>query len=461
MGKKKILFMPGHSRSVFKHGMVGEVAKRLLDNEDYEVYYLDCNNAIKTPCGLHTTRSLFYCKKCVGKCIALSKMCGLKDENILKMQKYKAPKFPDFDTIQNLIDFDYEGYNYGLSPASCVMSLTRDYAFDIKKWQKFIKKYLTTEYIIFKNLERLYAEYKFDEIHTFNGRMTSMYPCVSFAKKHNIPYVVYERGSNLNKLRTIYNDVPHNFYNTKKDIAEYWAKAPDNKNELAEKWFNERRAGKYQAIGSFTKDQIKDLLPKNYDFDKTNIVIFNSSIDEVYAFDSWKHPFANSENEVLAQLFEHYKDDSSKHFYLRIHPNLTPAKKNKTTQIRELDALKGKYNNVTIIEPDEKIDTYAMIDAADKVLTTYSTAGCEATFWGTTAIFGGKTVYEDLDCAYKASSLEEIIKLLDDDSLQPKPKESAYPLGYYYQVYGDEYKFFKAETHHKGTFMGLLLDEKR
>ena len=150
--------------------------------------------------------------------MSIVKLAGIADDHILKMEKFKVPKFPKFESIQEAIDFDYEGYNYGLGPVSCIMTITRDYAFDIKKWQKPLHNFLNTEYVIFKNLEKFHEQYKFDEIHTFNGRMPSMYPCVSFAKKHNIPYVVYERGANINKLRTIPNSVPHNLCTLKKQI---------------------------------------------------------------------------------------------------------------------------------------------------------------------------------------------------------------------------------------------------
>ena len=460
MDKKKILLMSGHSRSAFKWGMVGEVAKRLLEDDTLDVYYLDCNNCISTPCGLNPKKHWGYCKKCSDVCLKILKQTGFKDENILKMQRFSSPKFDDIKNIQDAIDFEYEGYNYGLGPASCIMTLTRDYSFDIKKWQKTLKGYLATEYTVFKNIEKFNDIYHFDEIHTFNGRMPVIYPCVSFAKKHNIPYVVYERGANINKLRVIKNNVPHDFNYLKDDIAYYWQNASENKVELAEKWFTDRRGGSYQAIESFTKKQVTDRLPVGFDTNKENIAIFNSSIDEVYAFDSWKHPFADTENVVIEALFEHYKDDDSKHFYLRIHPNLTKAKKNKTTQMREINEFKKKYRNLTVIEPDEKIDTYALIEACNKTVTSYSTVGFEATYWGAVSIFAGKAPYEDLNCAYQALSLDLLYNLIDNKELKPKPKENTYPYAYFNQVYGDDYKYFKAINHYEGYFMGMQLKSR-
>ncbi len=457
---KKVLLFAGHSRSPFKWGMVGEVVKRLLDDPEIDLYYLDCSSAINTPCGANPAHRWGYCNKCRKNCLLVAKHAGLDENKVLKMEKFKTPKFPDVNSIEELIKFDYEGYNYGLSPASVIMTIIREYDFDIKKWQKKIKEFLKTEYVIFKNLEKLQKEHNFDEIHTFNGRMPSMYPFVSFAKVKDIPYVVYERGGNINKLRVIKNSVPHDFYNLKNDVKRYWENAPENKDEIAKTWFEDRRGGKYQAIHSYTANQIKDSLPANWDETKENIAIFNTSTDEVAAFDSWNHPFAKNENEVLEQVFEHYKDDESKHFYLRIHPNLTKAKKNQTTQIRQINSFRGKYPNLTIIEPDEKLDTYALIDAASKIVVSYSTVGCEAAYWGKPSILAGKSPYEDWDCAYKANSLEELYQLIDTKDLKAKPKENSYPYGYFYQVFGDDYKYFHATTHDEGEIFELKLNKK-
>lgn len=457
---KKILFVAGHSRSTAKWAMVGEVLKRLLEDKENEIYILDCNNKIKGWCGLNRKNHIGYCNKCNKVCSKIAEVAGCNMNNILKMEKIKCPKFPNFTTIQDAINYEIEGYNLGLGPISCIMTLTRDYDFNIKKWDKDIKESFKTEYTTLKNIENFHNKIRFDEIHVFNGRMPSMYPAVVFAKKHDIPYYVYENGANINKFRTIKNNVTHDFYNWKKEVSEYWQNDDKNKIELANKWFKDRRAGKFQALASYTKDQIKDSLPKNWDETKENIVFFNSSIDEVYAFDSWKHPFAKDENEILKNLFEHYKNDETKHFYLRVHPNLTKAKKKKATQIREINEFKKLYKNLTVIEPDEKIDTYALMDCANKVLTTYSTMGCEATYWGNVSIIAGKAPYEDLDCVYKANSMEELYQLIDDKNLDPKPKESTYAYGYYNEVYGDDYKYYKAKSPSEGEFLGLKFSRK-
>ena len=256
----------------------------------------------------------------------------------------------------------------------------------------------------------------------------------------------------------------HKFYDRKEYVSLVYNNpdvSPEEKARIAQKWYTDRRAGAIQFAGfSFTADQIKDYLPEGFDFNKENITFFNSSIDEVYAFEGWEHPFVDNENVLLEKLLEHYKDDKEKHFYLRIHPNLMGAKRKNSSQIVQIREIVKKYNNITLIDPDKKIDTYALIQASNKILTAYSTVGCEATFWGAVSILAGKAPYEDYDCAYIAHSMEELFKLLDDKNLKPKPKENSYPYGYFFHEFGEPSRYFIRKSFCDGDFCGMHIVSK-
>ena len=120
--------------------------------------------------------------------------------------------------------------------------------------------------------------------------------------------------------------------------------------------------------------------------------------------------------------------------------------------------MKKKYKNLTVIEPDEKIDTYALMEACDKILSTYSTMGCEATYWGKISILAGVSPYDELDCVYKAHSMQELYKLIDDKNLLPKAKESTLPYGYRNQTCGEKYKYYKEVNLTNGEFLGIKLN---
>ena len=125
-----------------------------------------------------------------------------------------------------------------------------------------------------------------------------------------------------------------------------------------------------------------------------------------------------------------------------------------------INELKKNYKNLTVIEPDEKIDTYALMTACDKTLATYSTAAYEATYYGKVAIIGGIAPYEDWDCVYQAKSFEEFFKYIDDKNLQPKPKKNCYPYAYYNEIFGESFKYYDVTSLSEGIFCGIKLKSK-
>lgn len=454
---KKVLFFNGSARLPRRWGLQGEVLKRLQEDPENDVYVLACDNCVKAFCWCSNNIRSDICKKCKFMTEEVAKLSGISPEKYLKMKKVSSPKFPNFRSIQEALIHHQDGYELGLGPITSIMTATRDYDFDIKKTNKYIKKHMHTVYTVIKNLEELHKQYHFDEFHIYNGRFTINYGCISFAKKHKIPYFIYDGGANLNKFELVNNDFIHNFYRRKEDIKQAWINGPNNKEEIAIKWYTDRRNRKFQFCQSFVTQQEYGQLPPNFDLKKENITFFNSSIDEIHAFESWRHPLAETENVVINTILQHYANDDSKHFYLRIHPNLTKAKRNNTKQIREINEFKKKFKNLTILEPDDEIDSYALIEASDKIITSYSTIGCEAAYYGKPVILAGKSIYEDLDCVYKVKTYDELFEAIDNKKLTPKNPKNTYPLGFYYETFGFDTKYYISSSLHSGKFLSKPL----
>ncbi len=450
----KVLIFASHSRPTYKIAQLLELCKMHIDKKN-EIRILDCGGILGGYCALNRAGGVLYCNKCIQSADKAMALAGISPDKLIPIKKFETPKFKFPESLQELKDYDICGVNVGVGIASVVMTLGRNFMPDIFKYKKCINGYFKTAYTMIKNVEAIYDDWQFDEFHSFNGRLPSVYPILNFCKKKGVDYYIYEGGANRNKMRCLKNELIHELDPFKGEIERYWSEGTEpERSQKAQKWFDDRRGAKYQAQESFTVHQKKDSLPLDWNFSKENIAIFNSSIDEIYAFDCWKNPFVDNENDLLMQIFEHYKDDASKHFYLRIHPNLTKAKKYRTLQILQINELKKKYKNLTVIEPDAKIDSYALVGASSKVLTFTSTVGFEATYAGKVSILAGRAPYEDLDCTYKAKSVEDIFALIDDKSLKPKPKENTYPYAYRNEVFGLDFKYVKAKNEEEAYFNG-------
>ena len=99
------------------------------------------------------------------------------------------------------------------------------------------------------------------------------------------------------------------------------------------------------------------------------------------------------------------------------------------------------------------IDTYALMDAADIVVTFGSTIGAEAAFWGKPVVLLGNSFYDRLEGFYVPATHEEAIVLLQQD-LQPIPSKDVLKYGYWELERGIYYKYYKGTALFEGTFMG-------
>lgn len=433
-----------------------EIIKNLMD-EGVNVHSISCDKKMNMYCISNQKFDKSFCDDCE---FALEK--GLKAVNLPQPNRHKLKcveqiQLPTFKTMDELKSFSVDGINIGFGVATSLMTLTRDYKFDLSEQKDKIQKYLSSANLVLQNVKSLIEKENINAVYLFNGRFIEYCPVVNLCKALGVDYYLHERGSNKDKYDLRKNSSFHRLKDWKEEIQKYWNKGSSDKCEIAKEWFENRKGGAEQSWISFTKDQSKNSLPDNFDKNKENIVIFNSSLDEYYAFDDWQNPIGKDDNEAIFKLIEKFKDDKGRHFYLRIHPNLSDAN---TTQMKELDELKNKnYANLTVIGPDEKIDSYGLLLNCDKMLTFSSTIGVEGCYWGIPSILGGRAMYEDLDCNYIANNLEELVGLITSN-LEPKQKSNALPFGYWSATYGRDFKHFKAEDLFVGRFLNKNIRKK-
>src|SRR5690606_14617556 len=96
-------------------------------------------------------------------------------------------------------------------------------------------------------------------------------------------------------------------------------------------------------------------------------------------------------------------------------------------------------SNITLIPPDAKVDSYALLDRGERILTFGSTIGIEGTFWGKPSICAEYSYYDGHDAQYEANSEAELMDLLTRPGLAAKPREHALGFGYYMNTFGTNF----------------------
>lgn len=456
---KKVLIICFNSLWCPHFGNELELAKIHIDNKD-DVYFLTCNKNLKKHCisaGLNPHENICgYCNHILKKGLAV---LNINKNKIFPLADVEPINFPEFKSEKELKEYSIDGINLGLGAFSSYISLTRNIYSGKLLNDDLIKKLLHTAYTVYINFKNLLKNHAFDTVYIFNGRYAEHSPIVQLCKKNNIDFILHERGCDKDHYQLVKNDQLHRFDRYKEEINKIWEKETNNelKYTIAEKWFKDRRNKVEQSWYSFTTAQETGKLPSNFDHNQENIAIFNSSIDEYYAFDEWSSIIEKNDNVLIENIIKHYENDRKKHFYLRIHPNLKTIK---NTQIAELVELSNKkYKNLTIIWPEEDIDSYALLNECDKVVTFGSTIGIEATYWGKPSILAGKAIYDSLDCVYVANDYDTIFKLIDVPNLQAKDYKNGFPYIFWQATHGIRFNYYHAINLPLGSFLGVNLFE--
>src|SRR5262249_33777104 len=149
------------------------------------------------------------------------------------------------------------------------------------------------------------------------------------------------------------------------------------------------------------------------------------------------------EIEAITRIVESVANDGSIHFYLRIHPALAGRD---STQTRQLRTLIGRYSNLTVIEANSTIDSYALMEGSAAVITFGSTVGVEACYWGKPSILLGYAFYEHEDCAYIPADHEETVRLIQRRDLTPRPQVGALRYGLWELERGTPFRRFQANS---------------
>ena len=292
---------------------------------------------------------------------------------------------------------------------------------------------------LYKRVQKIITENNIDRVYTWNGRRASDAPVNYAAKKMKIQFFSHISGGTRDKFQIesaisvldvdLYKKVSNGFYEEHKKNGTLKEFEKEGLNH-----FNFLRYGNLEGY-SYGLQQFSKNFDKKNIFEKKknkkNISIFPGS--------NWEYlAFANGLDKIDGKSFSQYnmlekvlsnnyiKDNFN--LYVRWHPYLQHAGSKEKKHIYEI---KDKYNHVNFFMPESNANSYNLLDFSDVVITFGSTMGVEATIYGKPSILLGRTFWEDSGAAYIAKSTNDLIILLKEEKLKPKPFINAIKEGYY------------------------------
>lgn len=349
-------------------------------------------------------------------------------------QDYASMKF-NYTNNSELKALYYKGVGIGYAALSSYISQTRNlYPLMDEEFHNHLDPILASIIQVTDIFIAALDHTKPECVGTFNTRFVVSRPIFDICQDRGVNVIVYEPGPVYPEGRCwipYENTLPHNIEYNNRLIAQVWNSEKHPKEEkikIAEDFFHNRKNAIAAGDKVYVKDQRKGLLPDNWDNNKHNIVIFNSSEDEFAALgEEYENNLYPSQYHGIKDIFERYKNLDDYHFYLRIHPNLKDIPYSYHKKLYELDNI---CNNVTVISGDSPISTYALMDAAEKIIVFGSSTGLEAVYWGKPVILLSKCIYSYLDICYCPTSTQELDNLIVSD-LSPKDKEPTLAIAYF------------------------------
>ena len=349
---------------------------------------------------------------------------------------------PEFKSVDDINQFNYDGLKIGYGVTASLVSILRDHRFDTRIHRDLVLRTLNSAIQVYESLKSEFEDFKPDRVYFFNGRVATHLPAKLLCKKLGIEFYSYELSQQENCYRLFKNKTIHDVVSVLdvKELSQAWNEEKEAKGSA---YLRLMRMGKdLGKLPVYTTEQRQGVLPDGFNSSLRNIAIFNGTIDEYAGIENAKNRlYQPDETSGIARILESFENDEKFFFYLRVHPHMKGLQ-DTTSQLADIRQIQTRFTNIKIIWPDDVVDSYALMDACEKVVTFGSTTGIEATFWGKPSILADQARFENFNYAYMPKTHEDMIELIRDN-LNPLPAIAAIKIIYSVAYDGIQFKYFE------------------
>lgn len=261
---------------------------------------------------------------------------------------------------------------------------------------------------VYDQTEALIREHGATAAMVFNGRFLHDAAVAAAADHAGLPVLSYDFGGNDTDFDLTIDDT-HDWSALQgriRDLYDRWD--PQERDELGSRWFEERRTHvdprntlfvESQTIGSgIDKPEGKRL-----------VAYFSSSGDEISELDlEWGDYFYGQEG-ALAAVAKACRSLPGTMLLVRTHPHKRMKPERDVSDWHE--AVEAAAPDIHLDEFSE-IDSYTLMRQADVVVTYGSTTGVEAGYAKRPVIVMGPSAYDELGCAVRVTTLEQLTAVL-------------------------------------------------
>ena len=322
----------------------------------------------------------------------------------------------DLKDTESIFKFHYDGVDFGDIVKGVMFRYYKSLKFGSDSFE-VAKKFLITSLTNYFKVRELNTLNKYDYVLFSHGIYCTWQPVVSYCKKNNIPFVCYDRAKVKGECNFNLN-VPSPVW----DISAAWERLKNynlNTEELNRvgNYLKERELQKgdvYSYNFSEKESDIAALKEKlNIASNATVITVFTNLIWD--AANVSRDIAFSSPLDCIKKTIDYYLDKKDVHIIIRSHP----AEKVLGTKERYGELVRGLFENelptnVTIIEPEQNINSFSVLELSDIGIVHTSTVGLEMAIEGKPVILISETHYRDKGFTYDALSESDYFSKLDN-----------------------------------------------
>lgn len=328
-------------------------------------------------------------------------------ESILNKQKIPFIRFSDFNS-NKIIQSSEISEN---AKSATIRFLGKGNVDFIK--EPIYKKFLKTSENMFMITNKILDKYKPKTVICHHGIYVPQ-GCIAdvVKKKKGINLITYGLGYRKGTFLFANNDTYHRTMISEKiplDILSCWDKKKENK---ILDYLHTRRDGSNDWI-KFQHNKNDNFAIKNQNKYSQNVLMITNVIWDAQLH--FKHNVFKNMIEWIIETIKFYKINKDKNLIIRIHPaEVLGTVKSKQ---RVYDEICTYFNNnipdnIQIIKPEDKINTYDLIPKMDLVLVYGSKMGIEIPCYGIKTLIIGESWARNKGFTTDISTIDEYFKIL-------------------------------------------------
>ncbi len=286
---------------------------------------------------------------------------------------------------------------------SSVVSYFRQYPPDLTDGhvEAVYRGFLTSAAIVAVALDRYLAANAVDAALLFNGRQSVTRVAFEMFRARGIRELIHEYPFFRNEHLLLKPDArcwsPAPF----KDFWDAWGQVPLSRASLEKTrtWLMDRRYGKGLSWYAFNRPHIRHASVREQlklSPNKRLLALFTSSTDEIAGDPELQGPY-ESQTTWVHDVVGWVKDREDVELVIRVHPNLS-GDSGLGRAVEEFEFYRQLKSalpaNLRVVMPDDPLNSYALMDAADVGLTYVSAVGLEMAMLGKPVVLASRAFYE-------------------------------------------------------------------